>query len=267
MDKYATIAVCLLLTLSAFTQIVSLAHGTVLSTAKFDFGTTTSTVETGWTGVDETDRFTPDNGYGWTNITSLASFSRAASLGVNKDAVTGIVNVNGTFVVVVAAGTYHYTISMIDANYTHNGITVKVEGVEVASNISVTAYSASNTIYYLIGDLETNGEIQFEFSQQLGAGSTWMVNSLTIEATSPVDVSVDSTSIGALVVAMFLVLLNVLLIIKPVPLLGFSVAMITFGSVLLILGYSMPYAGLFAMMLSVVSVISIARSAKLYRGD
>ncbi len=97
------------------------------STAKFDFGTASSPVESGYVRVTEATRFDATTGYGWSAGT-IYSYDRATGSLVNRD-----FNYmpTGTFSVTVPNGMYQVNLQLGDlGSYAHDQVGVFFENVQ-----------------------------------------------------------------------------------------------------------------------------------------
>ncbi|MCL4207892.1 MAG: hypothetical protein KJ000_35855, partial [Pirellulaceae bacterium] len=102
---------------------------------RFDFGTSSSPVDLpDFTGVGATNAFDPGLGYGWTSTAS--TFSRSGPNALLQDGHWGTSN---TFNVNVANGTYLVNVTLGDASFARNNISVWAEGIEQHSGLATAA--------------------------------------------------------------------------------------------------------------------------------
>ncbi len=97
------------------------------TTAKFDFGTTSSPVEAGYLRVAENTKFSTTSGYGWSAGT-IYSVDRATSSSLSRD-----LNymTSGTFSVIVPNGAYQVNLQLGDlGSYAHDQVGVYLENAQ-----------------------------------------------------------------------------------------------------------------------------------------
>ncbi|MCA9174993.1 MAG: Ig-like domain-containing protein [Planctomycetales bacterium] len=100
---------------------------TITDGRRFDFGTATSPVEPGYTGVTPAMTYTPTVGYGWLSG-SIAARDRTTGTDLTRDFnFTRL----GTFVADVDNGDYTVTVLLGDMRYPHDNMGVFLEGAQV----------------------------------------------------------------------------------------------------------------------------------------
>ncbi|MDX1927306.1 MAG: hypothetical protein SFV81_12365 [Pirellulaceae bacterium] len=111
--------------------------------AKFDFGTASSPLESGYTRVTHGTLFTPATGYGW-SAGSISSYDRATGTALTRD-----FNYmpDGTFSVNVPNGRYEVKAILGDLGaYAHDQVGVYVEGIQ-RDTVSTSARQIVNRTY------------------------------------------------------------------------------------------------------------------------
>lgn len=150
------------------------------STSKFDFGTSTSALASGYTRVTETSSFTA-GGYGWTSTAGLESRDRSGPADDLKRDFVMHSSAARSFKVAVANGTYTVTVTMGDNDFAHDNMVVKANGATKLSDVDAAQGAFSvNTFNVTV----TNGNLELEFSDAGGSDPTWVVNGLTLSPTS-----------------------------------------------------------------------------------
>ena len=151
----------------------------VSTEAHFDFGTTSSPLEAGYTRITENTLYTADTGYGWTSTLNLYSRDRGAPDNLKRDFIQS--RTEHTFNVDLANGEYTVTLTMGDYFYIHDMIDVYAEGVQKINDL--TAYggtfqkaSFSTTI--------SDGQLNLRILDSGGTDANWVINTLTIVSVS-----------------------------------------------------------------------------------
>jgi fibronectin type 3 domain-containing protein len=148
--------------------------------AKFDFGTDTSTLETGYTRVSTSTTYSSAQGYGWTSTAGLVSRDRGAPDALRKDLVQS--TTEHTFDVDLADGTYEVTIIIGDQNYAHDMIDVYLEDVLEANNVNSAAGTfQQGTKVITVSD----GQLNLRILDDGGTDANWVINALTIVVVPP----------------------------------------------------------------------------------
>ena len=146
------------------------------NTYKFDFGTASSPLSSGYTRITETTCYT-SGGFGWTSTSGLQSRDRT---NLADDLLRDFVMSNagaGTFKVDLPNGSYSVTVTMGDQNYAHDNMVVKANGTTVLGNVnSAVGGFAVNTFVVSV----SSGSLSLEFSDAGGSDPAWIVNALTI---------------------------------------------------------------------------------------
>ncbi len=113
------------------------------TTAKFDFGTATSPLESGYTRVTERTAFNPTTGFGWTSG-SISGVDRATGTALTRDF---NYTPDGTFVVNVPNGRYQVKATLGDlGSYAHDQVGIYLESVLV-DTVSTAARQVVNRGY------------------------------------------------------------------------------------------------------------------------
>jgi len=152
------------------------------SSTKFDFGTSTSALASGYTRVTETSSFT-SGGYGWTSTSGLESRDRSGpSDDLKRDFVMHS-SAARTFKVSLTNGSYAVTLTMGDNDFAHDNMVVKANGATVLADVDAAQGAFTVNTFNVTA---TNGNLEVEFSDAGGADPTWVVNGLTLApATQP----------------------------------------------------------------------------------
>lgn len=113
--------------LASFERLESrFAMDATFTAAKFDFGTASSPLESGFTRVTQSSAFTQAVGYGW-SAGSISSFDRGAGTALTRDF---NFTQDGTFSVNVPNGRYQVKAVLGDTgSYAHDQVGVYIEGV------------------------------------------------------------------------------------------------------------------------------------------
>lgn len=122
----------------------------VTSPLKYDFGTSTSPVMSGYTQVTEATYYTLAAGYGWTADDGLVSRDRWVDLGsaAGDDLTRDMVVLHdATFTVNLPPGIYDVTYVAHDAEYTRDQMGVDIEGVQVDTVTAVNTDPVVRTTY------------------------------------------------------------------------------------------------------------------------
>ena len=156
------------------------------STNKFDFGTGTSALAAGYTRVTETTGFpsggnVPQGAYGWTSTAGLESRDRSGpSDDVKRDFVMHS-SAARIFKTALGNGDYAVTLTMGDNDFAHDNMVVKANGATKLSDVDAAQGAfVVNSFNVTV----SNGNLEIEFSDAGGSDPTWVVNGLTIAASS-----------------------------------------------------------------------------------
>ena len=149
--------------------------------SKFDFGTSSSPVASGYTQVTEATAFS-SGGFGWTSTSGLESRDRSALADDLKRDFVMHSSAARTFRVDIPNGSYAVTTIMGDNDFAHDNMVVKANGSTVLGDVDAAAGSfPANTFNVNV----SGGNLQLEFSDAGGSDPTWVVNAVTIVPTSP----------------------------------------------------------------------------------
>jgi hypothetical protein len=150
------------------------------STNKFDFGTGSSALASGYTRVTESTSFST-GGFGWTSTTGLESRDRSGpSDDVKRDFVMHS-SAARTFKTALNNGDYAVTVTMGDNDFAHDNMVVKANGASKLADVDAAQGAfVVNTFNVTV----SNGSLELEFSDAGGSDPTWVVNGLTIAAGS-----------------------------------------------------------------------------------
>ena len=150
------------------------------STNKFDFGTATSALASGYTRVTEATSFST-GGFGWISTTGLESRDRSGPADDIKRDFVMHSSAARTFKVALSNGEYAITLTMGDNDFAHDNMVVKANGTTKLSDVDAAQGAfVVNTFNASV----SNGNLELEFSDAGGSDPTWLVNGLTIAATS-----------------------------------------------------------------------------------
>ncbi len=149
---------------------------------KFDFGTGTSPVASGYSKVTESTAYSA-GGFGWTDLTGMESRDRTNIADDLKRDFVMHSSAARTFKVDLPNGTYSVSVTMGDNDFAHDNMIVKANGTTVLGDVdaAVGAFPA-NTFNVTV----SGGSLSLEFSDGGGADPTWVVNTLTITPTTTI---------------------------------------------------------------------------------
>ena len=148
--------------------------------ASFDFGTSSSPVQTGYTQVTESTLYSANLGYGWTTTTALNSRDRGSPDNLTRDFVFS--PTTNTFNVDLANGNYNVTIIIGDQNYMHDDINVYAQNTLVVNSLTVAAGTFQQVTFTTT---ITNGQLNLTIQDGGGTDPNWVINALTIGLSSP----------------------------------------------------------------------------------
>ncbi len=153
----------------------------------FDFGTSSSPVQSNYTRVTEATAYT-SGGFGWTDTSTLESRDRTSqSDALRRDFVLSS-SAARTFKADLPNGTYGVTVTMGDQDFAHDNMVVKANGTTVLSDVDSAAGSyAAGTFNVSV----TGGSLSLEFSDAGGSDGTWVVNGVSITTGSPPPAACD----------------------------------------------------------------------------
>ena len=164
---------------------------TLPSEGSFDFGTSTSPVEAGYTRVTQTTLYAPSLGYGWVTTTGLFSVDRSAPDDLRGDLVYSATP--HTFNVDLQNGDYLVTVTVGDQTYSHDKINIYAEGTLQGSVLSAPAGSFHEVVFYVT---VTDSQLNLNIEDAGGADWNWVINTITIEEGSLVLPSEGSFDFG-----------------------------------------------------------------------
>jgi len=148
---------------------------------KYDFGTSSSPVSSGYSRITETTAYTASS-FGWTDTSGLESRDRSALADDLKRDFVLHSSAARTFRVDLPNGSYSVSVTMGDNDFAHDNMIVKANGTTVLSGVNSGAGGfAANTFSVTV----SGGSLSLEFSDGGGADPTWVVNALTVTSTSP----------------------------------------------------------------------------------
>jgi len=148
---------------------------------KYDFGTATSPLASGFSRVIETTAYA-SGGFGWTDTSGLESRDRSALADDLKRDFVMHGSAARTFKVDLPNGSYSVNVTMGDNDFAHDNMIVKANGTTVLTGVNSAAGGfAVNTFSVTV----SGGSLSLEFSDSGGADPTWVVNTLSITSTSP----------------------------------------------------------------------------------
>jgi hypothetical protein len=143
---------------------------------KYDFGTSSSPVASGYTRVTEMTTYSAGSA-GWTDTSGLESRDRSA---VTDDLQRDFVmhsSAARTFKVDLPNGAYSVSLIMGDSDYARDNMVVKVNGIavlaDVDSDLGAFTVNAFNVTF-------SDGFMSLEFSDGGGVDPSWVINALTI---------------------------------------------------------------------------------------
>jgi fibronectin type 3 domain-containing protein len=146
---------------------------------QFDFGTSTSPVESGYVQVTESTVYA--SGYGWDGTVGLGSRDRGGPNNLQRDLVFS--GTDHTFNVDLANGQYKVTLTIGDNSYTHDLIDVYAENVLQVNHLTVSAGTFSGRVFIVtVGD----GQLNIRFHDAGGSDPNWVINAIKIEPFVPI---------------------------------------------------------------------------------
>ena len=145
----------------------------------YDFGTQTSPVAPGTTGVSESTLYSRPLGYGWASTVGLSSRDRSTADPLTRDFVFGS---NNSFLVDVPNGTYDVTATIGDQDYSENNGSATVQGVALFTDL-VT--SAGQVVQRTARVAVTNGQLKVQFICGGGGCDYFVLDGLQIRSVGP----------------------------------------------------------------------------------
>ena len=165
----------------------------VLSGQKFDFGTSSSPVESGFTRVPVV-AYSAARGWGWDSTSGLSATDRRTgdvdAPDLTRDFHSGR---DKTFRVNVANGVYDVVLQLGDASSRHDQIRVEIEGTSVATGIDTARGQFFRATYRTT---VLDGELNVRLIDSGGVNKFWAINGLEVRplATSETLATVALTS-------------------------------------------------------------------------
>jgi fibronectin type 3 domain-containing protein/nitrous oxidase accessory protein NosD len=143
--------------------------------ASFDFGTSGSPVQAGYTQVTEYTAYSAGSGYGWSSTTGLGSRDRGAPDDLRSDLVFGAAE--HTFNVDLAKGDYAVTVVVGDQSFMHDMIDVYAEGVLKVNGLTAPAGSFQEVSFNVSVN---DGQLNLRILDSGGTDVNWVLNVLTV---------------------------------------------------------------------------------------
>ncbi|HTP00158.1 MAG TPA: NBR1-Ig-like domain-containing protein [Anaerolineales bacterium] len=146
----------------------------------FDFGTASSPIAPGYVQVTEATNYTA-GGFGWTSPSNAQSVDRSTqSDPLKRDFVMSGTSAP-TFRVDLPNGNYAVTVTMGDQDAAHDNMIVKANGAVMLSDVdTATGTFAIRTFNVAV----SGGILNLQFLDAGGVDSVWVVNGVSIAATS-----------------------------------------------------------------------------------
>jgi len=156
-------------------HINRLASGSGPIEHKFDFGTSTSAVSSGYTRVTNSTR---NSDFGWTSTSDLDSRDRGTASGIDnltRDFVSS--SETRTFEVALSPGVWQVRMTFGDRNNAHDNMQVRAEG-----SVRIRSFSTNRNqiIEQTFASRVTDGRLQLEFSDTGGSDPNWVVNGIVL---------------------------------------------------------------------------------------
>lgn len=162
--------------------------------AYFDFGTTTSPLESGYTRVTNSTLYSGGNGYGWDSSTGLSSSDTGAGQNnLKRDYVKG--TADRTFKVDLANGFYDITITSGSASLAQDYVRFyDLLSSGAFGNIYNVVSTNSGSFDTFSKRVEvTDGKLDLGIRDFSPSGDQWFINSLEIQSASGPDTSLATT--------------------------------------------------------------------------
>lgn len=144
----------------------------------FDFGSGTSPVSSGALKVSSKTLFETNGSYGWLSTCGLGE--RYLNKPANNIELRGFIacSIASTFKVLLEKGRYDITITQGDADYPHEYMIVKANGITKLENITSTKGNYEvNTFEFTVEE----NYLELEFSKVKHGDPNWVVNSVRIK--------------------------------------------------------------------------------------
>jgi fibronectin type 3 domain-containing protein len=146
----------------------------------FDFGTGSSAVEAGYTGVSPSTVYSLSLGYGWSTAAGLDSRDRGGPDDLMCDFLFGASD--STFNVDLADGDYLVIAVIGDQNFMHDQIDVYAEDVPVVNDLTVSAGSFQEVSFKVT---IVDGQLNLRILDDGGVDPNWVLNALIIVVAPP----------------------------------------------------------------------------------
>jgi fibronectin type 3 domain-containing protein len=146
--------------------------------ASFDFGTSGSSVQAGYTQVVSSTAYSALTGYGWSSTVGLDSRDRGSPDSLRCDFVFS--STEHTFNVDLANGdTYLVTVVIGDQSFMHDKIDVYAEGKLVINDLTALPGSFQEVTFAVI---VTDQQLNLRFVDDGGADANWVISALTVRS-------------------------------------------------------------------------------------
>lgn len=192
--RYVALGIILMLLLSVIAlknstpeEFAPLRAQVGMFTAKYDFGTATSPIASGYTRVVHTTTYSSAQGYGWQSGTIDSRDRGAGSTDLYRDL---NYTTDGTFAVDVPNGTYSVTITTGDYSYARDQQELSFEGV-IVDTISVFGGRFVTRSYDVV---VADGQLTMRFRDAGGANPVIVINELSLVQTASASSSSVSSS-------------------------------------------------------------------------
>lgn len=150
--------------------------------AAFDFGLSSSPIETGYTRVTNLTAYSASTGFGWSSLVELVSRDRGAPDDLRRDLVQGNNTAEHIFSVDLANGDYRITVIMGDQDYGHDLMDVYAEDVLKINDLTTVAGVFQQVTFYVT---VADGQLNLRFVDDGGLDPNWAIAALSIQLGSP----------------------------------------------------------------------------------
>jgi fibronectin type 3 domain-containing protein len=159
----------------AYVDSVTLS-GEPTDTWRFDFGTPSSPVWSGYTQVTHDTAYNPTARYGWDNTFGIQSRDRGAPNNPLRDLVT--YGWSRNFLVDLPNGDYKITVWLGDNEYPHDNICVYAEGLLKIDDLSTLRGEFDKRVF---GVTVSDGQLNLRIDDDGGPDPNWVINCLHID--------------------------------------------------------------------------------------
>lgn len=142
---------------------------------RFDFGTGSSPVETGYTRITTSTLYSVSSDYGWDSSTGLGSRDRGSPDNLRRDLVFS--SVDRTFKVDVTNGAYLVMVIVGDQSYMHDNIRIYAEDA-LKSTVSTGVGEFVQKVFVVS---VADGTLDLMFQDEGGSDSNWVINAILIK--------------------------------------------------------------------------------------